>query len=50
MGGETKMRVCEYCGTEDIEYRDRDDTEQYCGECYDELTKEYVKANGIRKL
>jgi len=44
------MKVCEYCGEEDISYTDRDDTEHYCEDCFKKLGKDYVKFNGIRRI
>ena len=44
------MNVCDDCRTEDIVYEDRDGLESYCKECYQELDKEYIEFNGIRKI
>ena len=44
------MKVCEFCGDEDIAYEDNDGIEQYCEECYKELKEEYIEFNGIRRI
>jgi len=44
------MQVCDDCQSEDITYEDRDGIASYCMDCYDELDKEYIEAQGIERI
>lgn len=44
------MIVCEFCGDEDIMYTDPDDSQAYCEDCYEQLDKEYIEWNDIKKI
>lgn len=42
--------VCDICGSEDIEYCDKDDTYHYCSDCYESLEEEIIQFQKIKNI